>query len=190
MNRRTASACLLLLALVATCPAGAAVETQVRVARDGDLYLVDAVLIAPVTPAEAWDVLTDFDAMPRYVPNLDASRVTARMGNRLRVEQRGVARWGPLKQPFSMVRDVELEPIEEVRSRSVGGTLHRVRSVTRIAPVRGGTEIRHHLEFALDTWLPEFLIEPFLSHEVREQFESVVEEMLRRRAARTVPAAR
>jgi hypothetical protein len=32
--------------------------------------------------------------------------------------------------------------------------------------------------------MPAVLIEPFLRHEVREQFDAVVAEMLRRRAAR------
>ena len=38
-----------------------------------DPFLVDAVLVAPVTGREAWSVLTDFDAMSAFVPDLDAS---------------------------------------------------------------------------------------------------------------------
>jgi hypothetical protein len=34
----------------------------------------------------------------------------------------------------------------------------------------------------VDTWMPSFLTRPFLQHEVREQFDAVVGEMLRRRA--------
>jgi ribosome-associated toxin RatA of RatAB toxin-antitoxin module len=128
-------------------------------------------------------VLTDFDAMARFVPNLEESRVAARDGGRLRVEQRGTARWGPLTHAFTTVREVELEPISVVRSHSISGTLRDVRSLTRFAPAPGGTQIRHHLEFAADTWMPPLLVDPFLRHEVREQFEAVVGEMLRRRAA-------
>jgi hypothetical protein len=155
---------------------------QIAVSRRGDLMLVDAVLIAPVSQREAWGVLTDFDAMSRFVPNLDESRIAARSGERLRVEQRGVARWGLLTHAFTMVREIELQPIEQVRSHTVGGSMD-VTSLTRFAAVAGGTEIRHHLEIGIDTWMPNFLIEPFLRHEVQEQFEAVVAEMLRRRLA-------
>ena len=184
MQRRVVFKLVGALALAAVAPrAGAAVDMQVAVSRRGDLMLVDAVLVAPVSQREAWVVLTDFDAMSRFVPNLDESRIAARSGERLRVEQRGVARWGLLTHAFTMVREIELQPMEQVRSRSVGGSMRDVTSLTRFAAVAGGTEIRHHLEIGVDTWMPDFLIEPFLRHEVQEQFEAVVAEMLRRRLA-------
>lgn len=183
MNRR--GACALLfggLMLAGIDPAWAAVDMQIGVSRSGELYVVDALIVVPFSPREAWDVLTDFDAMARFVPNLEVSRVTSRSGDRLQVEQRGVARWGPLSQVFTMVREIELQPIDEVRSKSIGGSLRQVSSVTRFAAAVGGTEIHHHLEFSVDTWMPSFLAQPFLQHEVREQFDAVVGEMLRRRA--------
>lgn len=177
--------------LAAATPVSAvAVDTRVVVSRRGDVFLVDAVLVAPVSGREAWNVLTDFDAMSAFVPNLDMSRVTARNGERLRVEQTGVARWGPLAHSFSMVREVELEPMQLVRSRSLIESPMQVQSQTRFASVAGGTEIRHHVEISVDTWMPAALIEPFLRHEVREQFDAVVAEMLRRRAVGVVPAPR
>lgn len=184
MQRRQvlAVACAALLAAVA--PASAALDMQISVARRGEVFVVDAVFVAPVSQREAWAVLTDFDAMARYVPNLDESHIAARNGDRLRVEQRGVARWGPLTHSFTMVRDIQLDPMGEVRSASVGGTMRQVQSQTRLAAVSAGTEVRHHIEFAVDTWMPDLLIEPFLRHEVREQFEAVVAEMLRRRDVR------
>jgi hypothetical protein len=171
------------LLLAAAATPTAAVETEVRISRDGELVLIDALLHAPVTPAVAWAVLTDFDAMPRYIPDLDASRVTIRLGNRLRVEQRGVARWGPFARPFTMVREVDLIPMEQVESRSIGGTLQRVRSSTRLVPVADGTDVHHHLEFVFNVWMPDFLADAFLRYKVREQFDAVVEEMLLRRGS-------
>jgi ribosome-associated toxin RatA of RatAB toxin-antitoxin module len=179
MNRRQFLAMLLAVAAPAV---SAAIDMQVSVRRRGELLVVDAILLAPVSQREAWGVLTDFDAMSGFVPNLEASRVTSRDGGHLRVEQRGVARWGPLAHAFTM-REVELEPITQVRSQSVAGSLRQVKSLTQFAAVAGGTEIRHHLELGIDTWMPDLLIEPFLRHEVREQFEAVVGEMLRRRAS-------
>jgi Polyketide cyclase / dehydrase and lipid transport len=183
MDRRRILELTLGALLVAVAPASvAAVDTQVTVSRRGDVFLVDAVLVAPVSGREAWSVLTDFDAMSAFVPNLETSRVTARDGEHLRVEQTGVARWGPLAHSFAMVREIELEPMQQVRSRSVSGSPMQVRSLTRFASVAGGTEIRHHVEISIDTWMPAALIEPYLRHEVREQFDAVVLEMLRRRA--------
>ncbi len=188
MDRRRLLALTLNALLAAAAPASAvAVDTRVAVSRRGDVFLVDAVLVAPVTGREAWRVLTDFDAMSAFVPNLETSRVTARSGERLRVEQTGVARWGPLAHAFKMVREIELEPMQLVRSHSLAESQMQVQSVTRFASVAEGTEIRHHIEISLDTWMPAALVEPFLRHEVREQFDAVVAEMLRRRAVEALP---
>lgn len=155
----------------------------IAVSRRGDVFGIDAVIIAPVTPREAFDVLTDFDAMAGFVPNLESSRVTARDGDRLRVEQRGVARWGLLSHRFTTVRDVVLLPTESVTSSSVEGSTPRVQSVTKFREVPGGTEVWHRVELVFETWMPDFLAERFLHAEMNEQFEAVVAEMLRRRAA-------
>ena len=191
MDRRRFLTLALNALLAAAAPASAfAVDTRVSVSRRGDVFLVDAVLVAPVNAREAWRVLTDFDAMSSFVPNLETSRVTARSGERLRVEQTGMARWGPLTHAFSLVREIEMEPMQQVRSHSLAESQMQVRSVTRFASVAGGTEIRHHIEIGVDTWMPAALVEPFLRHEVREQFDAVVAEMLRRRAVEAVPAPR
>jgi hypothetical protein len=188
MDRRRLLALTLNALLAAAAPASAvAVDIRVAVSRRGDVFLVDAVLVAPVTGREAWRVLTDFDTMSAFVPNLETSRVTARSGERLRVEQTGVARWGPLAHAFKMVREIELEPMQLVRSHSLAESQMQVQSVTRFASVAEGTEIRHHIEISIDTWMPAALVEPFLRHEVREQFDAVVAEMLRRRAVEALP---
>jgi hypothetical protein len=188
MNRRRFLTLMLNALLATAAPASAiAVDTRVSVSRRGDVFLVDAVLVAPVSTSEAWRVLTDFDAMDAFVPNLETSRVTARNGERLRVEQTGVARWGPLAHAFKMVREIELQPMQLVRSHSLEESQMQVQSVTRFTSVAGGTEIRHHIEINVDTWMPSALVEPFLRHEVREQFDAVVAEMLRRRAAEAAP---
>jgi len=44
------------------------------VQRRGDLLVVDATLMAPVSQREAWSVLTDFDAMSGFVPISSQSR--------------------------------------------------------------------------------------------------------------------
>ena len=191
MDRRRFLTLSLNALLAAATPALAmAFDTRVSVSRRGDVFLVDAVLGAPVTGPEAWRVLTDFDAMSSFVPDLDTSRVTGRSGERLRVEQSGVARWGLLAHAYSMVREVEMEPMQLVRSYSLAESQMQVRSVTHFVSVPGGTEIRHHIEIGVDTWLPAALVEPFLRHEVREHFDAVVAEMLRRRALEAVPTPR
>ena len=181
----------LVLGMLAFLAGGAelAPEFSIEVARSGETFIVHALLFAPVSRQEAWTVLTDFDHMTGFVPNLTESRVVERAGNRLTVAQKGVARFGALEFPFDSVREVDLNPEESVRSRNIRGNLRKLKSVTRLAEAEGGTRISYRVEAILDWWFSNAVGEAFLRHEIREQFDAIVKEMRRRHDAAQVPPA-
>lgn len=175
----------LLLALAA--PAAHAVEektgTWVAAMRRGDIFSIDAIMVAPVTPREAWDVLVDFDTWASFVPNMTFSRIVAREDKVLRVEQRGEMKWGPVTEPFATVREVQLTPLESMRSTSVAGATPREQSLTRFKEVPAGTEIWHRAEIVFDTWMPDRVAEIVLQKIMQERYEAIVAEMVRRKSA-------
>lgn len=162
-------------------------EFSIDVARSGETFIVHALLFAPVSRREAWAVLTDFDRMTGFVPNLTESRVVERAGNRLTVAQKGVARFGALEFPFDSVREVDLDPEESVRSRNIRGSVRKLESVTRLAEAGGGTQVSYRVEAILDWWFSNAVGEAFLRHEIREQFDAIVKEMRRRHDTAQVP---
>ncbi len=186
LNAFRVSAALALAALGGF--AGAAEPTDdiaIEVARAGESFVVNALLFAPVSRREAWAVLTDFDHMTGFVPNLIESRVVERSENRLTVAQKGVAHFGKLDFPFDSVREVELTPEESVRSRNIRGSVRKLESVTRLSEAEGGTRISYRVEAILDWWFSNSVGEAFLKHEVHEQFDAIVKEMRRRQAPST-----
>jgi hypothetical protein len=160
------------------------VPTVVEVQREGDTFRVDATLFAPVGQEVAWDVLTDFDRMAKFVPNLQTSRVVSRDGNRVVIHQRGVARFGPLAFGFSSERLIEMTPRFEIRSIQLRGNMRRLESLTRFSAEEGGTHLVYRVEVEPGALYPAALTERFLRDEVAEQFDAIVQEMLRRDAAR------
>jgi hypothetical protein len=187
---RTSTFVVAILVVLASAAGAARADTELRieVERKGELFTVHAFLFAPVPPRDAWAVLTDFEHMASFVPNLSESRVTNRAGERLTVAQKGVARFGVLKYPFESVREVELFPFESVRSRNVGGNVSRVDSTTRIVAFEGGTRISYYVEVVPGFWFPGIVGESFLKHEIREQFDAILREMLRRQQGGAAPA--
>ncbi|HSD59802.1 MAG TPA: SRPBCC family protein [Burkholderiales bacterium] len=178
--RFSAALALAALAFVVVA-AEPATGIEIDIARNGDTFIVDALLFAPVTRREAWAVLTDFDRMGGFVPNLSESRVLRRAGDQLTVAQKGVARYGILSFPFDSVREVELQPYQSIRSRTIGGNILRLDSLTRFADADGGTRISYRVEVIPGSWFPGFITEVFLRDEITEQFEAIVREMLSRR---------
>jgi hypothetical protein len=55
-------------------------------------------------------------------------------------------------------------------------------SQTRFFDAGGATRITYHAELEPGTWLPGFISRGFIAHEVREQFEAIAREMVRRRS--------
>lgn len=176
-------------ASIAAGPAGAQpalppAPATIAVTREGGNYYVDASLFTTAPPAVAWEVLTDFDHMAAFVPNLERSRAIVRSPNRVTLQQRGVARFGPLAFPFESEREVEVVPIEIIRSRQTRGSMRHLVSLTTLAADGTGTRIDYHVEVDPGALYPAFLAQTFLRDEIGEQFVAIEREMRRRAAAR------
>lgn len=155
-------------------------EVAVRVERDGDAIVVDAEMLVPVAPREAWAVLADFEHFADFVPNMQVSRVVSKPGEPLRIEQKGRARYGLLSFAFESLREVELTPHETLKSKVLKGNMKRMETLTRLSAEGNGTRIRYHNEAVPDFWVPPLIGPAFIRHEVAEQFGAFIREMLRR----------
>lgn len=178
------AAALFVATLALAGPAAAAGKADVRVSQQGALFVIDATLEAPVPPALAWEVLTDFEQMDRYVPNLAESRVVRRDGNVVVILQHGIARFGPLSLRFESEREVVLDPPASIRSVQRRGTMEKLQSLTTFAPSPGGTRLDYHVEVIPGALFPDALTRRFLGHEIEEQFAAIVREMVRRAGPR------
>ena len=61
------------------------------------------IVVLPIA-LEAWQVMTDYDHMAKFVSNLDESKVMSRTGDTLTVFQKGTAKRGILTFAFENVR--------------------------------------------------------------------------------------
>ncbi|WP_407278502.1 SRPBCC family protein [Aromatoleum evansii] len=160
--------------------AAAVADKDVRVERNVGGFTVDMLAHAPVNQALAWEVLTDFEHMAAFVPNLKTSRVSERGDAFVRVHQTGTARYGMFWTNFESVREIRFSPPNEIRAQGVGGNMKRMESVMRLEAEPGGTLLRYHAEVQPDVWLPPLLGPSFVRHETAEQFSAIIREMVRR----------
>jgi ribosome-associated toxin RatA of RatAB toxin-antitoxin module len=147
----------------------------------GEGFVVDLVMRAPLPRELAYEVLTDFEHMANWVPNVKESRVVKREGNRTTVEQQGLARFGLLSFPYTTVRDVELDAPASIRSTQVAGSMKRLTSLMRLSSEGGATRLDYHAEFVPGAVAAKVLTKAFIEHEFSEQFEAIVAEMIRRK---------
>ena len=171
--------------LVAAASAGAAgdnADIAVHVEKDGGTIRVrvDCPVRAPA--AVAWDVLTDYDNMAKFVSNLTQSSVRMRMGDRVQVQQKGKASRGPLSIAFENVREIELVPRTEIRSRIVSGDTMPAEFVTRIEERGGEVHVMHTGHYTPSMWVPPGIGPALIEAETRKQYGEIRAEIVRRAA--------
>jgi len=180
---RQAGTCAIIAMLALAGTASLAAESPVRkldVAFEGDAYIVNAVFFAPAPPNVAWDVLTDFDKLQGWVPNVAESKVVKREDTTVTVEQRGVAKYGAASFPYVTERKIELKPPANIKTAQVKGNMRRVESTIMLEAEGKGTRIMYHLEIVPSLLASTVMSKKFVEHEVGDQFTAIVGEMVRR----------
>ncbi len=178
----------LLFVLVATVssPIAAAdspkpTDIAVAVHREGEAIVVDVNLVVQASPQEAWDVLTDYDHMARFVPSLTMSRIVGRSDGRLLVAQTSRFRFGFIALKFDSVREIEITPLREIRSTLVRGDMKASAFTTRLVAEGGATRIINHARYVPDRWIPPVIGLAMLRAETRTQFGDLRAEIMRRK---------
>ena len=175
---------------VSSWAATADAEIVVHAKKDGAEVVVevDCPVHAPVLTV--WDVLTDYDNMSTFISNLQYSSIQGRVDNVLKVRQSGKATRGPLSITFDNVREVELRPFTEVRSRLISGDLKASAFTTRLVDVDGLVHIINSGRYTPKLWVPPLIGPALIEAETRKQFGEIRTEILRRserRAAEFAP---
>jgi carbon monoxide dehydrogenase subunit G len=173
----------LALTWVAATNAGAQDKSPVRsfdIVQTNGGFVANVVMFAPVAPQIAWNVLTDFDNMHKWVPNVRESRIAARDANAVTVEQKGVAKFGLLSFPYTSVRKMQLDPQNTIQSTQVSGSMRRLVSLMRISPDGAGTRLEYKIEIEPAGLAATVMSKEFLQHEITEQFTAIVGEMVKR----------
>jgi carbon monoxide dehydrogenase subunit G len=155
----------------------------VKVRNDGEQVRLDATFIVPVSPQQAWLVFTDFDNIPNFMSGVVASKVNDRLGNRLRVSQKGVTRYGFIDFSFETIREVNLFPFQRIHERMLSGSMRKMEETTQFLPEGNYTRIIYHADIIPGMWVPPVVGNVFIKHEAQEQFQQIVNEIVRRKNA-------
>ena len=161
-------------------------DIMVEVQNEGDHIIIDASFVVPVAPQQAWAVLTDFENVPQFNPGVLSSRVTRRADNHCHVSQKSITKYGFMAFPLESVREVKLVPFEKIHERMISGDMRKLEETTQLLPERNQTRIIYHAVLVPGIWIPPTVGDVFIKQETREQFQTVINEIVRRKQLMTV----
>ena len=161
-------------------------EVEIEVRKVGSSIVIDGNFLVPVSPQEAWNVLTDYEKMPQFMRSVKTSKIIFSAPESIRVAQTGGASRGILSFGFDVVREVKLKPYTEIFSRVISGTMKKSESTTRLVPQASGTRVIFHSESLPNIWVPPGIGPALIDSEMTAQFGDLKAEILRRSAVSNV----
>jgi ribosome-associated toxin RatA of RatAB toxin-antitoxin module len=149
---------------------------------------VNAAGFARATPQEVWRVLTDYDALPRFVPGLTQSTVLSRKDGEILVEQQSTAGFLFITQTTRLVVRIVEHPLSAIDVSLVEGDMQRYDAHWTLAPAvegrENGTRITYSGTMAPAFFAPPFLVRPIVEANVKKTVDAVIAEIERRAGRR------
>jgi len=183
-------AAILLLMVVGTASGASADRVTVEARREGDAVIVEARASLHADLETAWDVLTDYDRYAEFIPDLKSSRILARSGSSVIVEQKGQAGFFLFHFPMEVTLSVSEEPRSGITSRAIAGTFREMTGSYTL--MRDGDELRFTYSGRM---VPDFILPPLIGTAavkaaVHKQFGALVKQMQTRAAVPAKPPGR
>lgn len=156
-----------------------------HISRNGESFFeVTATGFVRATPQQVWHVLTDYERLPDFVPDLVSSKVVSRTPHEILLEQHSKARFLFVSYSIRMLVRIEEQPFSTVDVTLVSGDLRRYTGHWEMqAHTRNGadgTRISFRGTMEPDFFVPPLISKPIVLANVRKMVEAVVAEIEKR----------
>ena len=176
--------CGLLIVSAAANPVAAGMEPPVTVSEREGTYSVTATFTVEEPASVARAVLTDYDNIARFMPDVRVSTVRERRDGAALVEQEAIPRLLMFSKRVHLLLDVRDEG-GTIRFRDrCGRSFSRYEGSWRIAAANGRTTITYELTAKPSFDVPEFILGRLLKRDAKKMIEGLRREMARRDTAK------
>jgi ribosome-associated toxin RatA of RatAB toxin-antitoxin module len=151
---------------------------------DQPRFEIQASAFIPASPQLIWSVLTDYDRMHEFVPNLLSSRLVSRDGQEAVVEQKGRSGWLFIQKDVRIVARVTEHPFSELDIALVSGEMKHYSARWTLTPAEqesvAGTRIVYTGTMEPDFAVSFLVTDAFVQADVKKMLTAVIAEITRR----------
>jgi hypothetical protein len=176
--------CALLFSILSAPMLGANTPVSVDVEDGaGKTYVVDAAFDVNVPASLAWEVLTDYEGIGRFVSSIRQSTIQRREAGRVLLEQQGVGRAWIISLPMHVVLDVREHDQRMLVFRDVcGKSFTTYEGMWELTTIGSGTRVTYRLTADPNGRQPAMLAKSAIRGSVKRLLDEVRAEMLTRGA--------
>ena len=158
---------------------GEPVQVTVRELPDEEVEINAWIRIGDAHPDSVFAVVSDFEHLAAFMPNVERAKVVARTDSSVVVDQLGATRFIVRKEIHTVVEYV-LGP-RRLGFRALEGQLKRFDGFWSVTPARGDSVlVLFRAELAFDTELPRFLVRHAIGREFSRMMPAFATEVRRR----------
>jgi ribosome-associated toxin RatA of RatAB toxin-antitoxin module len=157
-------------------------ETEVTVEEAEGLYTITARFTVPAPPAIVLEVLTDYDDIPRFLPNVRASRLVERQGGHALVEQEAVVKLMFFSTRIHLLLSIDEGPRSLRFVDRSGKSFTRYEGAWTVVERGDLVEVRYTLTANPSFEAPGFLIRRLMQRDASDQIRRLRREMTIRTA--------
>ena len=122
------------------------------------IYQITSSGAVNAAPAVVWRILTDYDRMAEYVPDLASARVVSRSGDKVLIEQRGGVRFLLFSHPIHLVVQAHEQAPRQIDVTLVEGDMLVYRASWELTALpTGGTRVQYNAAIAPKFYVPAMI---------------------------------
>ena len=163
-------------------PAAAAAGPQVTVREDRGTYAVTARFEIPQTVAAALAVLSDYERIPKFMPEVQSSVVVEQADGRTFVQQEAVSRFMMFSKKVHLLLEVTREPGAIRFVDRCGKSFVSYQGAWRAIAADGRTVVSYELSAKPGFDVPEFILKRLLKRDSVQMIERLQREIAARSA--------
>jgi ribosome-associated toxin RatA of RatAB toxin-antitoxin module len=156
-----------------------------RVDQDGQhMYEVDATGTVAAPLPKVWRILTGYERMAEFVPDMESSKVLSRNGGEVIIEQFGVARFLFMAKTIHLIVRAVEQPMSSIEISLISGDMKHYEARWELvpAPETGGTKIIYHGKLMPNFYVPSLLGSKMVRGDIEKMMTAVLARLDRRDA--------
>lgn len=166
--------------------------TVKRIMQDSlHMYEIDASGTVQAPLPTVWRILTGYDRMEEFVPDLISCRVLSRNGNEVIIEQFGNARFLFMSRSIHLIVRATEQPMSSIDIALISGDMKHYESRWELVPVpeTGGTRVVYSGRIMPNFYVPGILGTNIIRGDIEKMMGAVLVRLDKGVAPRTLPSA-
>lgn len=159
------------------------VGPQVSVREDRGVYTVAARFEIPQTAAQALAVLSDYERIPQFMPEIKTSVVLSRSAGRILVEQEAISRFMMFSKKVHLLLEVTQDDSSLRFVDRCGKSFTTYQGAWRATTSGGGTAVTYELTAKPAFDVPEFILKRLLKRDSVQMIDRLQREIAARAGA-------